>query len=145
MNTLDRIVVAYDGSAYSKKALEWTTKIANCSVIIDVVMVLTPSVIFGNIEDAAGYTAKELKKTAEIEAAKKMAIIHERCTTQGLQIQTTILFGNIVDEILKYADESKATMIICGTRGIGGFKGLLVGSIAHRLVTYSQIPVLIVK
>lgn len=145
MTNLKKIVVAYDGSEYSKKALDWATTFANDLVMIDVVWVLTPSAILGNIDDAAGYAAEELRKKAETEIAEELSNVRESYQKQGLNIQTKILFGNIVDEILTYTSKSNTDMVICGTRGIGGFKGLLIGSIAHKLVTYASIPVLVVK
>jgi len=53
--------------------------------------------------------------------------------------------GNPADAIIKYAKKIEADIIICGTRGYGGFGALLLGSVAHKLVTYAKIPVLVVK
>jgi nucleotide-binding universal stress UspA family protein len=47
--------------------------------------------------------------------------------------------------LIEHATEGGFTFLISGTRGAGGFEGLLLGSVAHKLVTYSPIPVLIVK
>lgn len=37
-----------------------------------------------------------------------------------------------------------ADLLVLGTRGVGGFKGLLLGSVAHQLVSHSPCPVVVV-
>jgi len=37
-----------------------------------------------------------------------------------------------------------ADLLVLGTRGLGGFKGLLLGSVAHQLVSHSPCPVVVV-
>ena len=56
-----------------------------------------------------------------------------------------ILEGNAAAEIINYAKRESAFMIVAGTRGLGGFNRLLLGSTAQALITYSDISVLIAK
>jgi nucleotide-binding universal stress UspA family protein len=52
---------------------------------------------------------------------------------------------SIVKEIVEYAENCKIDMIVIGSRGMTGFKKLLLGSVASGVVTYSHCPVLVVK
>ena len=52
---------------------------------------------------------------------------------------------SIVSTILQYADKDGADLIVIGTRGITGFKRMVVGSVASGVVTYAHYPVLIMR
>jgi nucleotide-binding universal stress UspA family protein len=52
---------------------------------------------------------------------------------------------SIVSAILRYAQKDDADLIIIGTRGITGFRKLLVGSVASGVVTYAHCPVLVIR
>jgi nucleotide-binding universal stress UspA family protein len=146
MITLKKIVVAYDGSEHSKKALDWASKFAVASqAAIHVVMVLVPSSLLVGVDYAGVCFSEDLKELAEKEISEKLAEARAFCEEKKLQVTTETLFGNVVDEILHYVQSCNADMVICGTRGLGGFEGLLVGSVAHKLVTYLPVPVMVIK
>ncbi|MDU2064955.1 MAG: universal stress protein [Sporomusaceae bacterium] len=146
MIELKKIVVAYDGSEHSKRALDWAVKFAGASkAVIDVVMVLVPSSLLVGVDYAGVCFSEELKEMAEKEIEEQLEAAKSFCEAQNVVVHTATLFGNVVDEIQHYVTDVKADMVICGTRGLGGFEGLLVGSVAHKLVTYLPVPVLAVK
>ncbi len=146
MVSLKKIVVAYDGSEHSKKALDWASKFAVAAqAVVHVVMVLVPSSLLVGVDYAGVSFSEELKDLAEKEIKEKLADAQAFCEEKKLQVVTATLFGNVVDEILHYVHSNEADMVICGTRGLGGFEGLLVGSVAHKLVTYLPVPVMVVK
>jgi nucleotide-binding universal stress UspA family protein len=68
---------------------------------------------------------------------------------EGLEIKiktdviTTPL--SIVSTILRYAEKDDADIIVIGSRGITGFKRMLVGSVALGVVTYAHCPVLVTR
>ena len=43
------------------------------------------------------------------------------------------------------ADSERSDMIIMGSRGLGLFKGALIGSVSQKVVEEAKIPVMIVK
>jgi nucleotide-binding universal stress UspA family protein len=51
----------------------------------------------------------------------------------------------VTKDILEYAKANKVDIIVVGSRGMTGFKKLLVGSVASGVVTYSECPVVVVK
>jgi len=63
----------------------------------------------------------------------------------GVKVTAVTLKGNTPDEIIRFATAENASLIVVGTRGSGGFQRLLLGSVAHALVTHSHIPVLVAK
>lgn len=144
MINLKKIVVAYDSSEHSRKALEWSIHMAQLShSTINVIMVLVPSAI--STRSSGAYASPEVREAAEHEIKLILSEVQNICTANGVEASTHSLFGNAVKEILFHADSCRADMIICGTRGLGSFAGLLLGSVARSLVTYAKIPVMVIK
>lgn len=50
-----------------------------------------------------------------------------------------------VDAIVNYATDHKIDLIVIGTRGLGGFKKLLLGSVSSGVVSHAPCPVLVVR
>ncbi len=135
-----KIIVAYDGSPDSKKALEMAAGLAKdfAANIFLVSVFHLPTVLIEGM-DVGWATDPEKFYAEKIKDGKKY------CEEQGINIQTKVLLGNPAEEIIKFAQKENAYLIIAGTRGLGGFNQLLVGSVAHQLITYSSVPVMIVK
>lgn len=53
--------------------------------------------------------------------------------------------GEPAEAILKAAKKAKADMIVLGTRGLGEFKGLLLGSVSHKVSSQASCAVMTVK
>lgn len=127
-----KFIVAYDGSSSSEKALQLATDLAK-SLLADIVLVfvvdLSRIVVPGTRVDVLD----------RLEAGEKFG------SALGVSVTSTLLEGYPPEEIIRYAQEQKADMIVVGTRGLGGFKRLLLGSTAQTLITYSDIPVLVAK
>ncbi len=63
-----------------------------------------------------------------------------------MQIKTEIISSiNTAEGIVDYAQEKNLELIVIGTRGRSGFKKMLLGSVASKVVTYAHCPVLVVK
>jgi nucleotide-binding universal stress UspA family protein len=53
--------------------------------------------------------------------------------------------GGIAETIDRVAREEQVTHIIMGTRGLGGVRGLLLGSVTTQLLHLAEVPVTLVK
>ena len=94
--------------------------------------------------DAYGYPSADLTATWEQNARAQLAQLlpeEDRARVQG-QIATRV--GNPVLEILRYADELHADLIVMGTHGRGPIEHLFMGSVAERIVRKASCPVLTV-
>ncbi|MEE4162744.1 MAG: universal stress protein [Woeseiaceae bacterium] len=134
---LENLLVAIDGSEYSKKALEFAVELADKfsarlllvhapqGVAADRVMVLggASMMIHANHEqiEEAG---REL-----VEAARKLA--EERLP--GGRVSTELRGGDPAAEIVAAAEENEVDCIIIGSRGLGDFGGMLLGSVSHKV------------
>jgi nucleotide-binding universal stress UspA family protein len=86
-------------------------------------------------------TIEKERAQQEVDKVKQMA------TENKVSVNTDVLikYTSVVKEIVEYAEKKKVEMIVIGSRGMTGFKKLLLGSVASGVVTYSHCPVLVVK
>ena len=82
---------------------------------------------------------------AEAHAKTQLQDISQSFIRDGIEVQTKIYHGPASDGIIFVADEVGADLIVMGSHGRTGVKRLLLGSVAHAVLTESHIPVLIVK
>jgi nucleotide-binding universal stress UspA family protein len=61
------------------------------------------------------------------------------------QVKTVLVRGDAATEIIDYAKKEHIDLIVAGSRGLGQFKSLWVGSVSRKLVHYSDCSVLLVK
>jgi nucleotide-binding universal stress UspA family protein len=60
-------------------------------------------------------------------------------------IESTVLVGDVADEIIQYAQDSGMDMIIMGTHGYKGLEKIMFGSVAEKVVRSSPCPVLTIN
>jgi nucleotide-binding universal stress UspA family protein len=138
------ILVAYDGSQVSEKALVQAIKITESKLgtRLTVAHVSTQSPIM-----VAGFgfvpPAEYLESVQQYETALMKRV---RANTAGLNYtNTVILTGNSATAILEYAHGNNCDLIIMGSRGLGAIQEWMLGSVSHHVVQKARIPVLIVK
>ena len=63
---------------------------------------------------------------------------------KGMDVKAEVLTGNPPDEIVEYAEKNGNDLIIMG-HSRAGLERVLLGSVAHRIVKLSPVPVMIVR
>ncbi|MGI0034108.1 MAG: universal stress protein [Nitrososphaeraceae archaeon] len=56
---------------------------------------------------------------------------------KGVTINTILLHGNPAEEMLDFSKKEKCDTIIMGSRGMGKFKELILGSVSSKIVHHS--------
>jgi nucleotide-binding universal stress UspA family protein len=143
------ILVPYDGSPLSKKALDLGKEIArNFNANLELLMVIPmfypmsePSIYSGATMADYGKIIKELKMRGEKETKK----VTEKCREEGVKAFYKVIEGDVSYVILKYAKKTKTNLIVMGSRrmkGLGAIKRL--GSTARYVSEHATCPVTIV-
>lgn len=136
---MDKIVVGYDGSPQAKKALERAKAIAEkYGSKIYVVHVIDTAVLSLSDMFSSPAVIASLKEKAE-------QLIKEALAFLGQGAEGKILEGDPAHEIVKFAREVNASLIVLGARGLSTIRRILMGSVSSRVVQESPIDVLIVK
>lgn len=60
-------------------------------------------------------------------------------------IKGTLLRGEPAAEIIRHIESVGADMIVSGSRGLGNLRGLMVGSVSHKLIQHAPCAVIMVK
>ena len=147
-----KILVAFDGSAPSKRALDYAVKMAAMlqgELIILTVVPRAPFPIFVE-EGSSVYIGKEYDEYQEkireiyrmtLERAK--AAILERYS--HLKYEIVLSEGRPSATIIEEADRRDVNLIILGSRGLGGITGWILGSTSRKVVDQCTKPVFVVK
>ncbi|HEY0825958.1 MAG TPA: universal stress protein [Ramlibacter sp.] len=139
-----KIVLAADGSSYTKKALAFLVtheEIAGGDghiVVVNVQPAVPP-----RVKSMVGATA--VNEYHAEEAAKVLKPIEKFLQRHDLSYTARWAVGNPGQEIVKAARKEKANMIVMGTHGHGILGRALLGSVAQNVLTDCEIPVLLVK
>ncbi|KUO93262.1 MAG: universal stress protein [Thermocladium sp.] len=136
-----KIVVAYDGSPHSKRALDMAIDIAKkYGSRLYIIEVVDPAALIGlGVSPVPQTVLDQLYQKAkdDIEEARKRAA--------GLETEGQVLEGDPATSILEFVDKVKADLLVSGSRGLSTLKRLFLGSVSSRLVSEARIPVLVVK
>jgi nucleotide-binding universal stress UspA family protein len=54
-------------------------------------------------------------------------------------------FGRAAREIIEEAQRAKADGIVLGSRGLSDWKAVLVGSVAHKVISHAECPVIVAR
>jgi nucleotide-binding universal stress UspA family protein len=147
MPTLKKILIAYDGSAHSKEALNWGIDLSLMSgaEIVAIKVFDGGAALYSSVAEASGAILQETldELLREDRALLEGAVAEGQ--SKGVMITGEILQGNVAGEIISYAKINNVDLIIAGTRGHGALAELLMGSVTRNLVSLAHIPVLVVK
>ncbi|MFP4979074.1 universal stress protein [Paenibacillus sp. CN-4] len=140
-----KILLAYDGSKASNKALDKAVELAKAapgSVLHVVHAFEFPRFFIG--EALAPLPASVNKDYYDL-AVQTTEEVKQRLEGEGLHVQVELLQGSPAEVILNYAKEHGMDAIVIGSRGLGGIREFVLGSVSHNVVQNARIPVLVVK
>jgi nucleotide-binding universal stress UspA family protein len=139
-----KIMIGFDGSKYSKKAVKYAINNFSRNSTIYLVYVeempaplylSNPSLFIDDsvIKKIREKTKKELKHQVDIIKKKRFKVKYE------------YLEGYPPNQIINEAKRKNADIIVVGSRGMGKWKSSVLGSVSQTLAVISKIPLLIIK
>ena len=136
---IKHILVALDDSDTSKEGLDKAINLAKLSgaKITGVNAVVVHPTLVSTVTSYRSYLTKEAEKM--LDSAK------ESCEKQGIQFTSEVLQGSPASKIAEFAEKQNVDLIVIGSRGLGGIKGKILGSVANSIVHESKVSVLVVK
>jgi len=141
---IKHIMVPYDKSESAIRAFEYAMDLAgkynaNISIVTCISIQIPTDPYFGT---AYIETTRLLKE----DALKSAQSLEPKLKELKIQYKIDVLeVVSITDTLTSYAESHNVDLIVMGSRGLGGFKRLLLGSVASGVSQHSKCPVLIVK
>jgi nucleotide-binding universal stress UspA family protein len=131
--------VGVDGSSSSRRGLEWAILLA---AKMEAELVVVHAVgLLAHLGSGApvpsGSHREELRQAFESDWCAPLR-------GSGVTYRLRFLDGSPVPVLLGAAEEEHVDLIVLGTRGLGGFPGLLLGSTSLQMAEHAARPVLIV-
>jgi nucleotide-binding universal stress UspA family protein len=143
LTTPRKIVVGLDGSSGSARALNWAIGVGRAldsEVVAVHVFQLVPAV-------PAAYGLAPIPYSDEWQQQLRQEFETEWCAPlkkAGVRYRTVFEMGSPAPTLIRVADQQQADLIVTGTRGLGGFKELMLGSVSHQLVLHASVPVVVI-
>ncbi len=137
----ERIVLAVDGSAYSERAAAAATEIAE-RFKADVLVIHVQEIPTSWAYDIDPALTEDGPGTELVE--KVVRELKERGVAATGDVRVPIT-GTVAHEIIDAAGSTGASLIVMGTRGLSDWQGLILGSVAHKVVHLAACPVLVVR
>jgi nucleotide-binding universal stress UspA family protein len=146
MGRWKQIVVGVDGSPASRKALEWAGEEAvrhgSELVVLTAYLAPPPPPSSGTISPHEATSAIE----AASETAKQLlmeAIRDVLGEDPPVLVQPRVKEGNAAKLLIDLSED--ADVLVVGTRGHGGFAGLLIGSVSQNVAAHAKCTVVVVR
>jgi nucleotide-binding universal stress UspA family protein len=139
-----KILVPLDGSELAKMALDEAEKLAK---IFDAEIVLFQVVPFMPIYGSPELVTPLIVDEKQKEAAEKYLVnLGEELKKKGLRAAATVRTGQqVAVEIIDFAKEAGVDLIIMCTHGRSGISRWVMGSVALKVVTRAETPILLIR
>ena len=135
-----QILLAIDGSPFSEAAGELLRRIPMPST-----PELTLLTVVDSLDDEEHDARQELQQSLRDSAQQLLTQEAERFTAAGWTPHTMLREGHAAHEIVETAGEISADLIAVGSRGLGGVKRFLLGSVSQKVMAYAPCSVLIAR
>ena len=147
-----KIMVPFDGSKFSEKALEIAIELSkkfNASLylvtIIGMSRVNPPGAFLGS-QKKMRKSFDEIKSAIKSESEKMLLEKRSICIKAGIDANYTILGGVTSNLILKLIKKSDIDLVVMGSHGLSGFNKIkALGSVSRRISEIASCPVMIIR
>ncbi|HTS57295.1 MAG TPA: universal stress protein [Terriglobales bacterium] len=134
-----RMLIGYDGSPQSEKAVELAFSLAQC--------VDSTVLVFAVARPPEPATAVELE--AVLDDAREhyqegFRKILEKARAHDLNVRTDMAVGHPGEQIIHRAEKDGIDLIVLGRRGRSMISRMMLGSVSERVLRYAHCPVMVV-
>ena len=140
-----KILIATDGSAAALHAVELGLELAEEQhaqpTFVHVALAADVLPVTGFAMAGPVSVPHELDEADRSSLDEAVLLAEER----GIDAQTKLLAGDPAHQIVAYADEIDADLIVVGSRGLGKIGSALLGSVSHKLLHESRRPVMVAR
>lgn len=140
-----RVLVLVDGSKNSDRAVKFLIQkipLYKEPLEIHLLNVQVP-IASGNVKSY--FSRDQIADYYQDEGVAALKSARKLLDAAGIQYAYHIGVGEVGDTVARYIKEKKLQQIVMGTRGLGSVSGMLLGSVATKVMHSAEVPVLLVK
>lgn len=139
-----KILLAVDGSTYSKKMLAYiTTHESLFGQNHDFTVLNVQPALPNHARSAVGKDV--VNQYYQDEGEKVMAPVTKFLLRHGIDAKSVSKVGHISETIAKVAEQGKYDLLIMGSHGHGALYKLVMGSVATQVLAHCKTPILLVR
>jgi nucleotide-binding universal stress UspA family protein len=135
------IVLAWDGSEHSARAVDKAIEIAKCDKNSKVIVVYVRDSSKAKSEVLQNWNTIDVTSTKE----QKLKRIEDRVKKENIDYELKVLQGEPGPAIVDYVNKNEFDVVIVGSRGLNALQEMVLGSVSHKIAKRANCPVLIVK
>ncbi len=146
---IKNILVALDGSENAEHALDFALDLAE-KYSANVLLISVYHHVYYPISVDPTFSQTEFIADLDSQKAYYVKVLSEALKRANkekpkLKISTKLVEGRPADQIVENAKNENSDIIVMGSRGLGGIKEFLLGSVSDRVADHATCPVLIIK
>jgi nucleotide-binding universal stress UspA family protein len=136
-----RILVPVDGSARANRAVEHALLLTGGCRDAEITLLNVQSQEVLDVSEICGVMTVEAdRKLAADRSKKALGKAIRLCRNANVKFAVRSELGPIAETINGITREVKANQIVMGTRGLGPLRGLVLGSVATKVVQIARVP-----
>jgi nucleotide-binding universal stress UspA family protein len=140
-----RILVAIDGSEHARRALGEAIDLAKCAnaklTVMTVAIKPSTLLVGGPIVPPLDFAG--LDEAIEAEHARLLDEAIEQ-VPHDISVERLLAHGSPARAILEQARQGGHDLVVVGSRGLGGVGAMVLGSVSHKVLHDSRVPVLVI-
>ncbi|MCD5993142.1 universal stress protein [Pseudomonas sp. CDFA 602] len=143
---MHKVLVPFDGSEHAMRALGYVIELCGDlkkSLEVHVINIQASPIAY------SGYLTQDMIKGVELGLRNEgLAVLEdavELLKAAGVAHEAHVDLGNVAEQVEVAVNRLKCDAVVMGTRGLGNFGGLLLGSVATRVIHEVSVPVTLIK
>jgi nucleotide-binding universal stress UspA family protein len=139
---LRRILLALDGSAFSRQALPLAAELATQA---RAELILFRAVAPPTASTIGAWLAADGEETPRAHAFNQLRALADELRPSGIQLRTVVVAGDAAEEIVAAVARHQVDLIVMATHGYSGIKRWALGSVADQVLHTTPTPLLLVR
>jgi len=146
MKRIRKIMVAYDFSDYSEKALEFAVELADelksDLMIVNVINQRDVDALLKAEMESASFSADRFIKDNEKDRMERINEIVEQKSVKHLPVEIKIKIGVPFRELVQTVKDSSVDLVVMGRKGRSNLSGIFFGTTAEKMFRHCPVPLL---
>jgi len=138
-----KVLVPVDGSPASLRALDFAIEMTGQNPGTSLVLLNVQNLSATDLTGVA--MGSDWQEAASQASAKALKEADGKAEAAGIGFKSIVRTGQTAETIAQAAHDEGVGHIVMGTRGLGSIQGLLLGSVAMKVIHLAEVPITLIK